>query len=210
MVLILLTFGFVTLRDIYRLHGFPKAITTDRGVRFTSKIWKELLEFFGAELKLAATSHHQTVGQVERNNVYVETYLRCFVNTFEDEEWMKYLFLAELCYNNAVHSSTQQSPFLALYNYQVSNSPHTADLVHSLGEMKIIDSFPHNLGNLKHMLDIAQTRYLNRMDEKRSENYPRYKLLDLVWLKKPENYDALPFYKLTVTNPKVNKIRTMV
>ena len=35
------------------------------------------------------------------------------------------------------------------------------------------------------------------MDENRSEDYPRYQLLDLVWLRKPENCDALPFYKLS-------------
>jgi len=184
------------LREVYRLHGFPKIITTDRGTQFTSKVWEELLDFFGAELSMATTSHHQTVGQVERNNAYVETYLRCFVNTYDNEEWMNYLYLAEFCYNNAIHSSTQQSPFLALYNYQVNNSPQTAELVHSLGEMKLIDSFAHNLGNLKHMLEIAQTRYLDQMDKSRTDNYPHYKLLDLVWLKKPENYDALPFYKL--------------
>lgn len=117
------------------------------------------------------------------------------MNTYVDEEWMEYL--AEFCYNNAIYASTLQSPFLSLYNYQVNNSPHTADLVHSLGEMKVIDSFAHNLGNLKQMIDIVQTRYLDKMDEKRTDNYPNYRLLDLVRLRKPENYDALPFYKLS-------------
>jgi len=110
---------------------------------------------------------------------------------------MDYLFLAEFCYNNFIHASTQQSPFLALYNYQIHNSPKTTDLVHSLGEAKVIDNFAHNLGNLKHILEIAQTRYLDNMDMTRTDNYPRYRLLDKVWLKKPENYDALPFYNLT-------------
>ena len=173
------------LKEIYRLHGFPISITTDRGTQFTSKVWKDLMKFFGAELNLATTSHHETVGQVERNNSYVETYLRCFVNTFDNDEWLDYLYLAEFCYNNSIHASTNQSPFLSLYNYQVHNSPQTADLVHSLGEMKIIDSFAHNLGNFKHMLEISRTRYLDIMDQHRSDNYPRYKLLDLVWLKKP-------------------------
>jgi len=39
----------VFLKEIYRLHGFPKVVTTDRGVQFTSQVWKELLEFFGTE-----------------------------------------------------------------------------------------------------------------------------------------------------------------
>jgi len=110
---------------------------------------------------------------------------------------MDYLFLAEFFYNNSIHASTQQSPFLALYNYQVHNSPKTADLVHSLGEAKMIDNFAHNLCKLKHILEIAQTRYLDNMDKTHTYNYLRYRLLDKVWLKKPENYDVLPFYKLT-------------
>ena len=187
----------VFLREIYRLHGFPKVVTTDRGAQFTSQVWKELLEFFGTGVNCATTSHHETVGQVERNNAYEETYLRCFVGTYDDESWMDYLFLAEFRYNNSVHASTQQSPFLALYNYQIHNSPKTADLVHSLVEVKMIDNFAHSLGNLKHILEIAQTRYLDNMDKTRTDNYPRYRLLDKVWLKKPENYDVLPFYKLT-------------
>jgi len=61
----------------------------------------------------------------------------------------------------------------------------------------MIDSFTHNLGNLNHIPEIAQTRFLDNMDKTRIDNYSRYRLLDKVWLKKPENYDVLPFYKLT-------------
>jgi len=109
---------------------------------------------------------------------------------------MDYLFLAVFWYNNSIHASTQQSPYLVLYNYQVNNSPKKADLVHLLGEAKMIDNFAHNLVNLKNILEIAQTRYLDNMDKSRTDNYPRYKLLDKIWIKKPENYDGLPFYKL--------------
>ena len=41
------------------------------------------------------TNQHETVGQVERNNAYVETYLRYFVRTYDDENRMDYLFLEE-------------------------------------------------------------------------------------------------------------------
>ena len=138
------------LREIYRLHVFPKVVTTNIGVQFSSQVWKELMEFFGIEVNYATISHYEIVGQVERNNAYVETVL---VGTYEDESWMDYLFLAEL--------------------------------VHSLGEAKMINSFAHNLGNLKHILEIAQRRYLDNMDKIRTDNYPRYRLLDKVWLRKP-------------------------
>jgi len=185
------------LRNLFKLHGFPLGITTDRGTQFTSQLWKKLMEFFNVEIHLATTDHHETVGQVERNNAYVETYLRCFVKQFEDEEWMDYLYLAEFCYNNSVHAMTQQAPFTTLYNYQVHCDPRTAELVHSLGSSKIIDSFAHNLANLKHILEINRTRFMDKVDERRIDNLPEIRLLDLVWLKKPSNYHPLPFYKLT-------------
>jgi len=159
-------------------------------------LWKISVEFFDVKCNLATTNHHQTTGQVEKNNQYVETYLRCFVKTFDDEEWLKYLYLAEFCYNNAVHSSTHQSPFMTLYNYQVHFNPQTSELVHSLGATAMIDSFAHNLANLKHMLEITQTRYIDNMDKHRTDNCPDYKLYYLVWLKRPEHYHVLPFYKL--------------
>ena len=87
------------LRNVFKLHGFPLGITTDRGTQFTNQLWKKLMEFFNVEIHLATTDHHETVGQIERNNAYVETYLRCFVKQFEDEEWMDYLYLACSCYD---------------------------------------------------------------------------------------------------------------
>jgi hypothetical protein len=45
---------------------------------------------------------------------------------------------------------------------------------------KMTDSFAHNLGNLKYILEIAQTRYLDNLDNSRTDNYPRYKILDKI------------------------------
>jgi len=165
------------------------------------------MEFFNVEVRLATTDHHETVGQVERNNAYVETYLRCFVKQFDDEEWMEYLYLPEFCYNNSIHAMTQQAPFTTSYNYQVHCDPRTVELVHSLGSSKMIDSFAHNLSNLKHILKINRTRYMDKVDAHRIDNLPEIKLLDLVWLKKPSNYHPLPFYKLTTRKYGPYKVR---
>jgi hypothetical protein len=31
----------LSLKDVYRLHGFPRKMTSDRDVRFTAKFWQE-------------------------------------------------------------------------------------------------------------------------------------------------------------------------
>ena len=51
-------------------------------------------------------------------------------------------------------------------------APQRANLVHSLGETKI-DSFAYNLGNLKHILEISQIRYLDNMDKSRTGKLPQ-------------------------------------
>ena len=48
---------------------------------------------------------------MERVNQELEKYLRLFVNERQDN-WDKLLPLAEFQYNNHVHSTTQQTPFM--------------------------------------------------------------------------------------------------
>jgi len=55
--------------------------------------------------------HPQTDGQTERVNQELEQYLRVFIGERQDN-WYSLLPLAEFAYNNHVHSSTQQTPFL--------------------------------------------------------------------------------------------------
>ena len=47
----------IFLKEIFRLHGIPKAIISDRDVKFTGKFWRSL--FFGLEMQLNfSTAYH--------------------------------------------------------------------------------------------------------------------------------------------------------
>ena len=72
---------------------------------------KELYRLLGIELASSVAYHPQTDGQTERVNQELEKYLRIFVGERQDD-WYNLLLLAEFSYNNHVHSSTQQTPFL--------------------------------------------------------------------------------------------------
>ena len=61
------------------LHDVPKNIVSDRDVKFTSKLWKELFENLGIELAFGTTYHPQTDGQIERVNMILEDVLRMYV-----------------------------------------------------------------------------------------------------------------------------------
>jgi len=63
------------LREIFRLHGLPRDIITDRGSIFTSDPWKKTTKKLGIERRLSTAFHRQTDGQMERTNSTLEQYL---------------------------------------------------------------------------------------------------------------------------------------
>ena len=99
------------LRNIWKLHGLPRKVVSDRGPQFVAAFMKELYRLLGIEAATSTAYHPQTDGQTERVNQELEQYLRLFVRERQDD-WYTLLPLAEFSYNNHVHSSTQQTPFL--------------------------------------------------------------------------------------------------
>jgi len=73
-------FQEIFLREIFRLHGVPQDIITDRGSIFTSDLWKETTKKLGIEIRLSTAFHPQTDGQTEWTNSTLEQYLRAYVN----------------------------------------------------------------------------------------------------------------------------------
>jgi len=97
---------------VWKLHGLPESIISDRGVQFTAGLMKELNGMLGIETKLLTAFHLQTDGQTERTNQEPEQYLRMFID-YHQEQWPNWLDTAEFAYNNKVNSSMKVSPFMA-------------------------------------------------------------------------------------------------
>jgi RNase H-like domain found in reverse transcriptase/Reverse transcriptase (RNA-dependent DNA polymerase)/Integrase zinc binding domain/Integrase core domain len=105
------------LETIYRLHGLPGKIITDRDPLFTCNFWKELMKLLKIELNFSTAYHPQTDGQTERLNQCIESYLRCMV-FHKPNDWSKWIAMVEWWYNTNYHSSLKTTPFEALYGYQ--------------------------------------------------------------------------------------------
>ncbi|MDO5305520.1 MAG: RNase H-like domain-containing protein, partial [bacterium] len=107
----------VFCKNVYKLHGFPKIIVSDRDAKFKGNFWREFCKQIGTSLNMSSAYHPQTDGQTEIINKCLETYLRCFV-TDKQNKWFQWLHLAEWWYNSTYHTSAKMTPFQALYGYE--------------------------------------------------------------------------------------------
>jgi len=71
---------------VWKLHGLPESVISDRGVQFAVGMMKELNNLLGIQTKLLTAYHPQTDGQTERTNQELEQYLRVFIN-HRQEQW---------------------------------------------------------------------------------------------------------------------------
>jgi hypothetical protein len=105
----------VLLRDnVIRLHGLPRALVSDRDKVFRAKLYQEIVTSYGIRHGFSTSHHPQTDGQTERVNRVMEDYLRHYVRA-DQSDWDEHLAMAEFAFNNAVHESTQTTPFLLNY-----------------------------------------------------------------------------------------------
>jgi transposase InsO family protein len=104
-------------REIFRLHGIPTKIVSDRGPQFAARFTKALYLKLGITHALTTAYHPQSNGQTERANQEVEKHLRLFTNARHDD-WVAHLPTAEFVLNSRVHSAHQMTPFEVMYGYR--------------------------------------------------------------------------------------------
>jgi transposase InsO family protein len=93
----------IFMDQVYKLHGLPTSIVSDRDPIFTSNFWRELFSLAQVTLRMSTTYHPQSDGQTERVNQCLETFLKCFVNAYP-KNWLQFLPLAQFWYNTSFHS----------------------------------------------------------------------------------------------------------
>ena len=166
------TTAFLYMQHIFRLHGMPSSIVSDRDSKFTSAFWQALHSCLGTRLDMTTAFHPQSDGQTERTNRTLEDILRAYVSTKQDD-WHLYLHLAEFAYNNSVQASSKHSPFFANYGHHPRTplsllTPPTTPL-----DDPVANDFVHRMSNILHdiqdHLRLAQERQAHYANQHRTD-----------------------------------------
>lgn len=167
------------LQHVFSKHGLPADIVSDRGSKFISSFWKALCEKLSIDRKVSTAYHPETDGQTERVNQTLEQYIRIYC-TYQQDDWVQWLPLAEFAYNNADHASTGTSPFRANYGFDPP-----LELQVGLSDSRPGGMFAYDLNKVHDM--VKATLHKSQEDQKRyadrkRRDSPAFKPGDLVLL----------------------------
>lgn len=186
------------LRNVFKDHGLPVDIVSDRGQQFTSRFTRRLLELCEIKGNRSTAYHPQSDGQTERVNQTLEQYLRVYCD-FQQDDWYQLLPLAEFVYNNASHASTKVSPFFANYGYNPRATLKIALPADSVNPSA--EEFANRMRTvhttLRGQLKAAQATYKENFD-KRAKAPPPFVVGDQVWLIRRNIKTVRPSQKLDV------------
>src|SRR3954469_21047544 len=133
---------------VFKLHGLPKSIVSDRDAKFTSRFWQSLFNTLGTKLSMSTAFHPQTDGQTEQANRTLEDMLRAFTSYCQDDSDL-HLTAAEFTCNNAPNVSTGMSPF------KINSGQDLQNLYSSI--TKIPDHIPVTHDFIEQILNATRT-----------------------------------------------------
>jgi len=142
---------------------------------------KELCSQLGIERNPSTAYHPQTNSQTERVNQELKQYLQLYCN-YRQNDWAEWLSIMEFSYNNWIHSSTGQSPFMI----NLGHHPNVGENVNSSTEDSPgMEQFLKTIKEIRSGVEIA-LRKTNKVMKKKwdAKKKPEVKRKsgDLVWV----------------------------
>ncbi|KAE8668214.1 putative Quercetin 3-O-methyltransferase 1 [Hibiscus syriacus] len=170
-------------KEIVRLHGVPRSITSDRDTKFISHFWKSLWGKLGTQLNFSSAYHPQTDGQTEVVNRSLGNLLRCLAGT-KPKQWDLALPQAEFAYNRSKNRTTYLSPFDIIYGQNPSGVLDLAPIPR-IGRFnpKAYEMTKYLRGiheQVKQTIHESNTKYKTRVDNHRRQVL--FDIGDFVWV----------------------------
>ena len=182
------------IKEIWRLHGLPLDIVSDRDTRFTSNFWAAVMKKLDVKLNMSTAFHPQTDGQSEILNQILEQYLRIFCNYHQDD-WVELLPFAEFSYNNSTNASTKMTPFYAGYGQHPRSVWPSDTQEKCVAGNEYVNRLEEIREELRTTLLDAQERMRRHYDGKR-EPQPNFQVGDKVMLNAKNIQTLQPSKKL--------------
>lgn len=155
------------LNHIWKLHGVPRSIITDRDPKFVSAFWRAFMSKLNIEHNMTTANHPEADGQTERTNRTLVQYLRLYVQQ-NPSAWLDFLPCAEWVYNNTVHSSIKCTPASLVYTETPLTDP-VLDLTIQEQQLSTEEKgFAEHLASAKECMRKAQERQARNYDKKRA------------------------------------------
>ncbi|KAJ9524163.1 hypothetical protein QJQ45_004934 [Haematococcus lacustris] len=105
-----MTFARLFINNVFKLHGLPAEVLTDRGAHFNNKFWHAVKKLLGMKTNMSTAYRSQSDGQIERYNRVLEEMLRHYISPTQ-ADWPDHLALAEFAVNNSWQESIHSTPF---------------------------------------------------------------------------------------------------
>ena len=165
--------------NVFRHHGLPRSIISDRDTKFTSQFWQTLFKTLGTKLAYSTASHPQTDGQTEHLNCTLIAALRAYINPHHTD-WDTHIIPLEFAYNNTIQKSTGHSPFFLNYGHHPRTLVTLEGHVVVLAIHDFLQQLQNNLDQAKKQLQSAQGAQTLYANKKRRD--ASFKVGDLVLL----------------------------
>ncbi|XDV19457.1 hypothetical protein PO909_024927 [Leuciscus waleckii] len=170
----------VVVNHVFRLHGLPTDVVSDRGPQFVSKFWREFCRLLGATVSLSSGFHPQSNGQTERANQDLERTLRCTAAR-NPSSWSQQLPMVEYAHNSLPVSATGLSPFECSIGYQPPVFPSLESEVAVPSAHAFVQRCHHTWTRARETLLRVRARTKAKADRHRSRP-PVYVVGSKVWL----------------------------
>ncbi|KJZ68122.1 hypothetical protein HIM_12487 [Hirsutella minnesotensis 3608] len=200
------------LRDVVQHHGVPRAIVSDRGTQFTSRLWQRLCELLRVKQRLSTAWHPETDGATERANQEVERYLRIFA-TYAQDDWDELLPAAMMAINNHNSASTGLSPFFITHGYHI-DPIQVKEKLRTDGKSPVARA-EHIVQRLREATEWAQAAIASAQEQQeknantRRQPADQFKPGDKVWLRLRNVRSDRPCKKLDWLSAKYTVLETI-
>lgn len=122
--------------EVYRLHGLPFSIVSDRDTQFLSHFWRCSWRLSNTKLDFSSAYHPQTDGQTEVVNRSLGGLLRSLVGDHL-KSWDRKLYQAEFAYNRSTNRSARFSPFFIVNGINPWATLDLSPVLDLAGECKV-------------------------------------------------------------------------